>query len=316
MELIRGIHNLRPEHRGCVATIGVFDGVHRGHQMILDQVKSKAKELGLPSVVMVFEPHPKEFFAFENAPSRLMLFREKVQAMSGQGIDRLLCLQFNKRLRNLTAEEFVDLVLVKGLGVKYFIVGDDFRFGSDRQGTFKTLYSAGQNYGYQVDHTNTFELYGKRVSSTRVRAALKRSEFGLAEELLGRPYSMQGRVVYGQQLGRQLGVPTANLLIDRPTMPLLGVFAVDVFVSGSTHDSKTKQQYKGVANLGVKPTLGGTRPLLETHLFDFDGDLYGQTIEVIFKHKIRDEKKFNSLDELKAAIAADIVKAKELLENS
>ncbi len=303
MELIRGIHNIRPVHRGCVATIGVFDGVHRGHQVILEQVKNKAKELGLPSVVMVFEPHPQEFFSPDNAPARLMRFREKFQAMAAMGVDRVVCLQFNKSLSRLLAQEFIDIVLVNGLGVKHLVVGDDFHFGSDRQGEYQMLVEAGKKYGFMVTHTDTFELYGERVSSTRLRAALEHDDFELATELLGRPYSMKGRVVSGRQLGRQLGVPTANLLVARAKLPIKGVFAVNVVVKGTSHE--------GVANLGVKPTLGGTKPLLEAHLFNFDGNLYGLPMEVVFRHKIRDEKKFDSLDDLKNAIANDTIAAQE-----
>ncbi len=307
MELIRGIHNFRPSHRGCVATIGVFDGVHLGHQVILQQVKKKARELCLPSVVMVFEPHPQEFFDYDNAPTRLMRFREKFQAMAAFGVDRVVCLQFNKTLSALSAQQFVDRVLVKGLGVKHLVVGDDFRFGSDRQGDYSMLVDSGKANGFMVDNTDTFELYDERVSSTRVRAALARSDFKLAAELLGRAYSMKGRVVYGRQLGRQLGVPTANLLIGRPKMPLLGVFVVTVLIDS---DRFLGKRYNGVANLGVKPTLGGTKPLLEVHLFEFNEDIYGLPIEVNFISKLRDEQQFDSFDDLTAAINTDIAKAK------
>ncbi len=209
MELIRGLHNLRPRHRGSVATIGAFDGVHHGHRAVLQQLIDKSRELGLPSTVVVFEPLPREFFAPKEAPPRLMSFREKFLALQDLGIDRLLRIQFNNRFRIMKARDFIERVFVQGLGVRYIAIGDDLRFGRDRGGDFNLLKAAGQEYGFEVVATSTLEVAGERASSTRIRAALEVADFELAEALLGRPYSISGGVIVGQQLGRaavELGV--------------------------------------------------------------------------------------------------------------
>lgn len=312
---IRGLHNLRPRHKGCVATIGSFDGVHLGHQAILRQLTQLASHYQLPSVVIIFEPQPHEFFSGEKAPARLMRLREKVQALLAAGVDRVLCLQFNQALRDLTAEDFIRKVLVDGLGIKHLVVGDDFRFGCDRRGDFALLQStgallqtAGAGQGFGVTDTCTLQVNGDRVSSTRVRLLLEQGDFAAAEKLLGRPYRINGRVAYGKQLGRQLGVPTANVHLRRYRSPLQGVFAVTVtFADGSLH--------QGVANVGLRPTVnkdgtGGTnKPLLEVHLFDFSRMVYGELIDVQFHKKLRDEKKFNGLPELQAQLQTDIAQA-------
>lgn len=304
--LIRGLHNLRPQHRGCVATIGSFDGVHRGHRAILQQLQAQAVALGLPSVVMVFEPQPQEFFAGKNAPARLMRLRDKVRAISACGVDRVLCLQFNLHLRQLSANAFIEQILVDGLGVKSLVVGDDFRFGCDRTGDFALLVAAGQRHGFSVHDTCTVEDGGERISSTRIRQALEAERFDEAERLLGHPYTMRGRVVYGQQLGRTIGVPTANVRVRRYRSPLNGVFAVKLQRVG--HDA----WLPGVANVGVRPTVGGeTRPVLEVHVLNFDENLYGREVEVQFCKKLRDEQKFPSFDALKEQIYRDIEQAKQ-----
>ena len=303
-EFIRGLHNLRPEHKGCVATIGSFDGVHLGHQLILRQLIQIAREQNLPAVVIVFEPQPQEFFAGDKAPARLMRMREKLEALWAVGIDKVLCLHFNQELRSLSADQFIDRVLVDGLAVKHLVVGDDFRFGCDRKGDFALLQSRGTELGFAVTDTHTLEIDGKRVSSTRIRHFLEAGNFVEAEKLLGKPYGIYGHVVYGKQLGRQLGVPTANVDLRRYRSPLHGVFAVTaVFKDGA--------QVQGVANVGVRPTVNGLKkPLLEVHLFNFSRDIYGAVIDVIFHHKLRDEQKFGSLDELKAQLQTDIQQAK------
>lgn len=301
---IRGLHNLRPWHRGCVATIGSFDGVHLGHQAILRQLSVVAQQHQLPAVVIVFEPQPHEFFSGDKAPARLMRLREKVQALLAAGAQRVLCIAFNERLRSLTAEAFVEQVLLDGLGIKHLVVGDDFRFGCDRRGDFKLLQHMGSQRGFAVTDTCTLELGGERVSSTRIRQLLERGDFAQAQQLLGKPYRISGRIVYGQQLGRKLGVPTANVHLRRYRSPLHGVFTVSVtFADGS--------RYAGVANVGVRPTVtGDKKPLLEVHLFDFARTVYGAMIEVEFHHKLRDEQKFQSLDELQAQLQLDIAQAK------
>lgn len=300
MELIRGLHNLRPRHQGCVVTIGAFDGVHQGHQAVLAHLLEKSRELDLPSVVVVFEPLPREYFSPQRAPARLMSFREKFRAFESIGIDRVLRIRFNESIRSMGAEEFIEKVFVDGLGMRYIVVGDDLRFGRGRKGDFEMLHGMAERYGYYAMHTDTLGLEGDRVSSTRIRTALENSEFKLAEELLGRPYSISGRVVYGQQLGGTLDVPTANLRLYSYRVAMSGVYAVEV--RGLGQDS-----YYGVANVGTRPTLGHSiKAILEVHLLDFDQRIYGRTIEVIFRKKIRDEKKFDSLDELKKNIHKDI----------
>ena len=303
-EFIRGLHNLRPEHKGCVATIGSFDGVHLGHQAILRQLIQVAREKNLPAVVIVFEPQPHEFFAGDKAPARLMRMREKLEALWSAGVDKVLCLHFNQELRSLSAEQFIDRVLVQGLAIKHLVVGDDFRFGCDRKGDFALLQIKGAELDFEVTDTHTLEIDGKRVSSTRIRHLLEAGDFAEAEKLLGKPYGIYGRVVYGKQLGRQLGVPTANVDLRRYRSPLHGVFAVTAIFKDGT-------QVQGVANIGVRPTVNGLKkPLLEVHLFNFSRDIYGVVIDVVFRHKLRDEQKFASLDELKAQLQTDISQAK------
>ena len=299
MTFIRDLQSLQSFNQRSVVTIGSFDGVHLGHQAILNQVKAVAAELGLPSVVMTFEPQPQEFFSGERAPARLMRLREKVDALFELGVDQVLCLQFNRELRNLTAAEFVRSVLVDGLGTRHLIVGDDFRFGCDRSGDFKMLSEMGETYDFAVQDTETLEVDGQRVSSTLVRQILEQGNFERASQLLGKPFTITGRVVYGQQLGRELGFPTANVQLNRYSAPLSGVYAVLVNIDGAV--------YQGAANVGLRPTVGDLlKPILEVHLLDFEADLYGRRIEVEFVTKIRDEEKFTSLDKLIESIQRDV----------
>lgn len=305
MRLIRGLTNLKmlsrqvnsPLAEGCVATIGNFDGVHLGHQTIIDQVKSKAEALSLPSVVMVFEPQPREFFQGMEAPPRLMGFRQKLETLMAADIDIVLCLKFDETFRGYSAMGFIDDVLIDGLAVNHLVVGDDFRFGCDRSGDFALLENVGKTAGFSVENTRTVTVAGERVSSTRVRNLLQANQLKKAASLLGRPYRVRGRVVYGRQLGRRIGSPTANILLRH--MPALrGVYVVGVKLNdGTTHD--------GIANIGLRPTVDGKQPALEVHLFDFTGTLYGQRIDVVFRHGLRDEEKFESIDALKAQIARD-----------
>lgn len=303
MELIRGLHNLRPRHRGCVATIGAFDGVHLGHQTVLRQLIAKGRELGLPSVVIIFEPLPREYFAREQAPARLTNLREKVRVMRRLGVDRLLVIRFCDKIRQMSAMEFIDHVFVESLGIRYLVVGDDLRFGHDRQGDYKLLAKVAAERGYEVADTDTLELSEARISSTRLREALEQADFALAEQLLGRPYDITGRVIYGRQLGRTLGIPTANLMLHRYRAPLSGVFAVEVMGAAG-------EPVPGVANVGTRPTVDGIKALLEVHLFDWQGNLYGKTISVAFRKKLREEQKFGSIDELKINIERDIQNAR------
>ena len=309
MTFIRGLHNLHPGKEKSVVTIGSFDGVHIGHQAILQQVKDAAKRLQLPSVVMTFEPQPREYFSSEKAPARLMRLREKIDALLDFGIDHVVCLKFNRQLRTLSALDFIDQVLVQGLAVDYLIVGDDFRFGCDRSGDFALLTERGREAGFEVMDTATIEVEGQRVSSTLVREAVEGGDFPRAAELLGRPFSISGIVGYGQQLGRELGFPTANVQLNRFSAPLAGVFAVKVNIAGSI--------YLGAANVGVRPTVGDLiKPILEVHLLDFDGDLYGQRIAVEFIHKIRDEQKFTGIKELITTIQGDVEVIRQWFTNN
>jgi riboflavin kinase/FMN adenylyltransferase len=305
VEVIRGMHNLRPRHRGCVATIGNFDGVHRGHRMILDRLRTLAADAGVPATLVTFEPQPREFFEGREVPARLTRLREKLCLLREAGLERVLLLPFNERLAALSAQAVVDDILVSGLGVRRLLVGDDFRFGRGREGDFALLARAGREAGFAVEHLPTLEDDGERISSSRVRDALAAGDLALAERLLGHPYFVLGRVTYGRQLGRQLGVPTANVPLHRYRAALEGVFAVEVDGLGPRRP--------GVANIGLRPTVEGREPLLEVHLFDYAGDCYGALLTTYFRAKIRDEWKFDSLDALKAQIARDAEAARSVL---
>lgn len=304
MEIIRGMYNLRPRHHGAVVTIGNFDGVHLGHQAILGQVIRRARELGRPSMLICFEPQPKEFFDAFNAPARLTRFREKVELLAGLGLELVLCLPFNEKTRAMTAQGFVDL-LARDIRLSGLYVGDDFRFGADRSGDFATLEAAGKTYRFDVTDTNTLTFEDLRVSSTRIRERLTAGDFEGAEAMLGHPYAITGRVMYGRQLGRQLDAPTANIQLHRYRAPIEGVYAVEVDGLGD--------RLRGVANVGVRPTLNeaNVKPILEVHVFDFNENIYGRCMKVLFRHKIRDEQKFAGIDELKAQIQRDIGAARD-----
>lgn len=300
MKLIRGLHNLSESSLSQSAvTIGAFDGVHRGHQEVLAHLKREADARSLATTVITFEPLPGEFLFPDRAPPRLMTFREKFTALADQGIDNLLCLRFNNRLRTMSPRAFVEDIFVKGLNARYIAFGDDFRFGKDREGDLGFTQSLAQEFDYEVVPTSTFDLAGERVSSTRIRKTLLDADFSKAADLLGKPFKLSGKVLKGKQLGRTIGSPTANIALKRVKSPLHGVYAVRVSGGGLSSAA-------GVANVGVRPTVNdGTLANLEVHLFDFDGDLYGERLSVEFMTKLRDEKKFESLDALKAAIAAD-----------
>ncbi len=309
MELIRGLHNMRPRHRGCVTTIGAFDGVHYGHQAVLQQLIDKGKELNLPTTVVVFEPLPREYFAPKQAPARLMSFPEKFQALKALGIDRVLRIRFTPGFQDMGAKDFIKKVFVEGLGARYIIVGDDLRFGRNRGGDFNLLKSEGLIHGFDVVATSTLKIRDDRVSSTRIRKALEDSDFELAEMLLGKPYSIAGRVIIGQQLGRQLGAPTANIALRRLRAPMSGVYAVEVELG--------QRILLGVANVGSRPTVDDSlKAILEVHILDFNEDIYGKKIKVIFRKKIRDEQKFDSIDQLKEQIHKDIETGRQYLSVS
>lgn len=304
MKLIRGIHNLRQSHHGCVLTIGNFDGVHRGHKSLLQGLCAEGRARNLPVMVMIFEPQPLELFAAGKSPARLTRLREKLKLLAECGVDYVLCVRFDRRFAALTAQNFVNDLLVDRLGVKFLAVGDDFRFGAGRQGDFLLLQKAGLEYGFDVTSTQTFCEGGVRISSTAVRQALAEDNLQLAESLLGHPFIISGRVVHGDELGRTIGFPTANIPLRRQVSPVKGVYAVEVTGLGD-------KPFPGVANIGTRPTVAGIRQQLEVHLLDVAMDLYGHHIDVVLRKKIRNEQRFASLDELKAQIAKDVVTARE-----
>ena len=307
MRIIRGRHNISDRDQGCVVTIGNFDGVHRGHQAILQHVKRLAEAESCEALLICFEPQPKEFFERYQAPARLTRFREKVTQLSKAGIDRLLCMQFNEATRNMAVADFVQM-LVEELKVKALFVGDDFRFGVDRAGDFSALSAAGREFGFAVEKFSTVTQGRERISSTLIRHCLEEGRFDEAALLLGRRYSIMGKVVFGRQLGRTIGVPTANIQLHRYRAPISGVYHVELQLDA--------QVYAGVANVGVRPTVekGAATPLLEVHLLGYSGDLYGRQVEVTFLDKIRDEQKFDGLPALKAAIEQDIAAVRLLSE--
>jgi riboflavin kinase/FMN adenylyltransferase len=308
MQLVRGLHNLRPAHRGCAATIGSFDGVHLGHQAVLGQLAERAADLHMPATLITFEPHPREFFQPESAPPRLTRFREKMEALRRCGIERVVCLRFDDHLASLTPEEFIRVILLEGVGVNYLVVGDDFHFGKARGGNFSTLQRAGAKHGFPVVNMHTFNIGDSRVSSTRIREALQKGDFKTAEALLGRNYRMSGRVAHGDKRGRTIGFPTANIHLHRVVAPVEGVFAVEMF--GLTGEPVT-----GVANIGVRPTVGGNRALLEVHLFDFDQDIYGMHVQVSFLKKLRAERRFESFAALQRQIIQDAEQARAYFDS-
>ena len=304
MEFIRGLYNLSPGQRGCVATIGNFDGVHRGHQAVLGQLRQQAATMRLPATLITFEPLPREFFTPQSAPPRLTRLREKLLAMQQYGIERVICLRFDRRLAGLAPEVFIREILVDSMGVKYLVVGDDFRFGEHRAGNFATLQAAGAHYGFEVARMHSFIVGNGRVSSTRIREALVHGDMLTASLLLGRPYAMSGRVAHGDKRGRTIGFPTANVYLHRASSPVAGVFAVELEGIADT-------PVAGVANVGSRPTVDGTRSLLEVHLFDFNADIYGKYVQVSFLKKLREERRFASFDALREQIHVDARQARD-----
>jgi riboflavin kinase/FMN adenylyltransferase len=294
---------------GCVATIGVFDGVHRGHQRILGRVLAEAAARGLASLVFTFEPTPREYFARGEPPARLTRFREKFALLAGLGLQWMFCPRFDARLESLGPAEFIDRLLVGMLGVRHLVVGDDFRFARGRAGTIADLVAAGPRCGFTVEQVAGLAADGgERVSSTAVREALACGDLERAGRLLGRDYSMTGRVVRGSRLGRQLGMPTANVNLCRRSSPVAGIFAARVRLAGSGAGP-----LPGVASVGTRPTVDGVRPLLEVHVFDFEGDLYGRYIQVEFVTRLRDEVKFPDLPSLQRQMHLDAEMARRIL---
>ena len=305
MELIRGLHNLKKQP-GCILTIGNFDGIHLGHQEILKRLVSKSKKLGLPSLVVSFSVTPETFFGRPKA--RLSSFRDKHLFLESMGVDKHLLIRFNKDFSELSASSFINQILVEKIGVKHCFIGDDFRFGKGRLGDFSMLKAASHENNYTIEKLNSVLLDGLRVSSSAVRNFLTDGNFTGAEKFLGRPFSISGKVAHGDKLGRTIGFPTANISIHRKLSPILGVYSVLVKLKSQT--------YNGVCNVGKRPTLGGKKTLLEVFIFDFNEEIYGEYATVIFKQKCRDEKKFESFDELKKQIKKDVEKSRLFFQNN
>ncbi|HWK48671.1 MAG TPA: bifunctional riboflavin kinase/FAD synthetase [Steroidobacter sp.] len=306
MELIRGLYNLRAGQRGCVLTIGAFDGIHLGHQEMIRVLRERAAQYGLPAALLSFEPTPREFFAKGTPPARLTRFREKFEALERYGVDRFVCLRFDDCMRRLGREEFVNEVLVKALGVRHIVVGHDFRFGRDNQGDIACLRALGATAGFEVTEVPPFEIDGERVSSSGIREALAVGDMAKAARLLGRPYRMTGKVIHGEKLGRKLGFPTANLRTHRRATPLAGIFAIRVTGAGL-------KDAPGVASLGTRPAVNGKELLLEAHVFDFDGDLYRQHVHVDFIAYLRPERWFADMDALIEQMNRDAAQARQIL---
>jgi riboflavin kinase / FMN adenylyltransferase len=307
MELIRGLSGVRPRHQGFVVTIGTFDGIHPGHRALIDSLLEHGRRLGRPAMMLTFEPMPREYLAAANPPARLTSWRERWRVLQRTGLSAILQLRFDDKLRCVSGAAFTQL-LADELKPAAVVIGHDFRFGRNGEANAITLQEAGERLGFEVEVVEPVLVEGQRVSSSEIRAALAAGDLDRAKRLLGRPYSMVGRVVLGQQLGRNLGFPTANLRLGRKRTPLQGIFAVRV------HGIEGRPGAPGVASLGTRPTVGGVVPLLEAHVFDYSGDLYGREIEVEFVAKLREELFFASLDELVVQMNVDAAQAREILE--
>ncbi|MFI4919563.1 MAG: bifunctional riboflavin kinase/FAD synthetase [Legionellales bacterium] len=301
MKLLRGIQHLAVLDKGAVATVGNFDGVHLGHQYLLKSLRTKANNMGLPLVLVLFEPQPREYFQQSNAPVRLTSLREKLELLKQCQVDYVYCIKFNDKLAQISATDFANNYLFSMLKVKYLLIGRDFRFGNNRSGDVGLLQALGSQSGCDVQVFSDFCIEGKKISSTTIRAALQTGELNNAANYLGRTYSMCARVVAGDGRGRQWGIPTANLGIYRNSLPLQGVFVVQVY--------RNSKIVFGVANVGKRPTVDGTKNSVEVHLFDFDESIYGELLQVFFLHKLRDELKFTTVDALIAQIHNDIAAA-------
>ncbi|CAG9295807.1 bifunctional riboflavin kinase/FAD synthetase [Celerinatantimonas diazotrophica] len=310
MKLIRGINNIRAEHAGSVLTIGNFDGVHRGHQQVITQLLDKARVAGKKATVMLFEPQPMEFFAPDRAPERISSFRDKYCQLAALGVDQLLVVRFCQQFSSYSAEQFIEHLLVNKLAVSHLVIGDDFRFGQARRGDYDMLCNAGEKYGFSVQNTQSFCQKGLRVSSTGIRQALHDGDFDRVSQWMGRRYQISAKVSYGQQLGRTLGFPTANLRLPRGSSPLRGVYAVLVRRVG-----EKDVVWPAIANLGKRPTANGRELLLEVHILNQKLSLYGQRLVVEPLWKLRDEIKFDSLDSLKTQVNADIRRARIWFNN-
>src|SRR5215831_1061622 len=307
MQLIRGVTDLHRPTVGCALTIGTYDGIHLGHQALLARTRDHAARLGTAAVLLTFEPTPREYLVPADPPARLTSLRERWRILEPLGLDYLWLLRFGEALRNLCPEDFAQL-LVRELAPSVVVVGHDFRFARHGEATAPILVEAGRRLGFEVDVLPAVTQGGERISSSGVRAALARGDFERARRWLGRPWSMRGRVQPGRALGAQLGFPTANVPLERRRSPVAGIFAVRV--RGVGEGERT-----GVASLGTRPTIGGSEALLEAHVFDFDGDLYGREIEVEFVARLRDEERFASLEALSRQMELDAAEARRILNS-
>lgn len=305
MLLIRGLHNVRPRHRGCVVTIGNFDGVHRGHQEILRLLSLRAREHGVPGAVLSFEPLTREYFDPEHAPARLTRFRERYEWLAHYGAERFVCLKFDERIQHMHGHQFTEQVLLGQLGVKHVLIGHDFHFGRNRTGTAELLREAGKALGFTVEQLQPVTVEGERISSSLVRTALAAGDLQRASELLGRPYGMTGRVVHGEKLGRKLGFPTANIRPQRLRVAVSGVFAARVSGGGL-------EDRPAIVNVGTRPAVEGRETLIEAHVLDFSGDLYGTHLRVDFLERLRSEEWFPDLDALVLQMRLDEQRARRL----
>ena len=308
MRLLRGIHHFSVFDKGVVATIGNFDGVHLGHQNLIKTLRAKANALNLPLVLILFEPQPREYFQKEQAPARLSGLREKLDVLRRCQVDYVYCIKFDEVFAQTTATEFARNYLFSTLNIKHLLVGEDFRFGKNREGDVKLLLRLSAEYACNVHVYSDFCINEDRISSTKIRMALGAGDLETAAKYLGRTYSICGRVVHGAQRGRQWGIPTANIGLRRLSVPLQGVYAVKVRLA-------SQQAVYGVANIGRRPTVDGTKCVLEVHLFDFEQSIYGELVQVFFLHKLRDEVKFTSVDALIEQIRDDIDVAKTFVNN-
>jgi len=306
MKIIRGLHNLTSQHFGCVATIGNFDGVHLGHVEILKRLIIKSAHHKVPSVVILFEPQPAEFFRYGRIPARLSRLSEKAQLIFACGVDKVLVLRFSRDLASYSPQQFVEEILVKRMGIKSLIIGDDFRFGTDRGGDFSLLTSLATKHQFSLDQTPPFLFIGKRISSTYVRYLLKHGHMREAERMLGHPYCIEGHVVHGHKQGREWGFPTANLNLYRLTCPISGIFSALVHGLGP-------KPLMGVAYAGSRPILDDPKYVLEVHIFDFDEDCYGKKISVQFCDRIRDDMEFHSFSAMAEQIKKDSAAARAKL---
>ena len=302
MKLLRGVQHLAEIEKGVVATIGNFDGIHLGHQNLIKSLRDKANSMKLPLVLVLFEPQPREYFQQEAAPARLSSLREKLEMLKSCQVDYVYCIKFDRAMAETPAGDFAIQYLFHALNVKYLLVGEDFRFGMNRSGDVLLLKALGAQYSCQVETCSDFLIENEKVSSTKIRNALQQGDLNLAARFLGRTYSLCGRVIRGDGRGRQWGIPTANLSLHRLALPLAGVYVVHVRM-GSKY-------VEGVANIGKRPTVDGTKNILEIHLLNFNDSIYGELLQVFFLHKLRDEVKFTSVDALITQIQNDIAAAK------